>query len=150
MRFLKAGLFFLVSFLLAWVVIFTFIQQPFHQTVPAKILWYQSPPYPIYYYLLAALCTGLAIGIVMTLYYYVTFSSAARARKRELRDMTDQNEALRAEVSRLQQTCEDLREQTKRHDTQRMPAIKRTGGASTPAQPASAQPPERGQAKQDS
>lgn len=125
MKFIKAGLFFAVSFLLAWVVIFTFIQPPFWQTVPAKLLWYQTVPYPIYFYLLAALCAGLTIGIVMTLYYYLTFSSAARARKREIRDLTEQNATLKNEVSRLQQTCEQLREQTTRHDTQRMTAVKK-------------------------
>ena len=51
MRFLKAAVLFGVAFVAAWVIIFTFIQSPFHQTVPAKLLWYQTPPYPIYYML---------------------------------------------------------------------------------------------------
>jgi hypothetical protein len=123
MKFVKAGLFFAVAFLLAWVTIFTFIQGPFHEPVSAIILWYRTAPYPIYYYLLASLSAGLLIGIGMTLYYYVTFSSAVRARSRELDDMAEQNAQLRKELKRAQLECEDLRERSTLRKTERMPAL---------------------------
>lgn len=135
MKFVKAGIFFAVSFLLAWVTIFTFIQEPFMQTVPAKLLWYNTPSYPIYFYLLAALGAGLVAGTVISLYYYVTFSVAARARRRQTKDLEDQNALLRAELERLQKTCEILRAETTRHDTQRMPAVKRDMPPVTSARP---------------
>ncbi|MBD3242316.1 MAG: DUF1049 domain-containing protein [Chitinivibrionales bacterium] len=95
MRFLKAAVFFAVSFIVAWVIIFTFIQPPFHQAVPAKLLWYQTDPYPIYYYLVGALVVGLAIGIAVSAYYYITLSSELRKARRKARHAEEELAAMR-------------------------------------------------------
>ncbi len=123
MRFVKAGMFFAVSFLIAWMIIFTFIQEPFHARVSAKLLWHVTPPYPIYYYLLAALVLGLGTGIGMTIYYYVTLSVLIRTRRREQQDLTEQNEHLRLEIERLGNECEALRERSTLRKTERMKAL---------------------------
>jgi len=123
MRFVKAGLFFLVSFAIAWMVIFTFIQQPFQARVSGKLLWHVTPAYPIYYYLLAALTIGLAIGIGMTIYYYVILSVRIMNRRREQQDLTEQNQQLRSEVERLGKECEELRERSTLRKTERMQAL---------------------------
>lgn len=97
MRFLKAAVFFAVSFAAAWVIIFTFIQPPFHQAVPAKLLWYQTDPYPIYYYLIGALVVGLAIGLAVTAYYYITLSSELRKARKTARSAQEELDALRGQ-----------------------------------------------------
>jgi uncharacterized membrane protein YciS (DUF1049 family) len=85
MRFLKAALIFLASFVVAWIIIFTFIQEPFHHPAPAKVLWYESPPFPIYYYVVGTFLVGLLIGIIMSAYYYITLSVTIAKKDRELR-----------------------------------------------------------------
>ncbi len=95
MRFLKAAVFFAVSFVAAWVIIFTFIQPPFHQAVPAKLLWYQTDPYPIYYYLIGALVVGLAIGITVGAYYYITLSAELRKARKKARNAEEQLDSMR-------------------------------------------------------
>ncbi|MBD3319889.1 MAG: DUF1049 domain-containing protein [Chitinivibrionales bacterium] len=75
MKFLKWALFFTASFLIAWIVIFTFIQEPFKQQVSAKIFSYETPAIPVYLYVAGALALGLLIGILMTLYYSIALKA---------------------------------------------------------------------------
>lgn len=98
MRFIKAGIFFAVSFAIAWILIFTFIQAPFHHPVPAKLLWRQTPPYPIFYYLIGAFVIGLAIGIGISVYYYVVLSVQVHKKAREARKAEKRARALEEQL----------------------------------------------------
>ena len=143
MKFIKLGVLFLVAFVVAWVAIFTFLQPPFHARVPAIILWRQTAPYPIYLYLVVSLLVGLAIGAVMTLYYYITFAATAHARSRELDDLAQQNAQLRSELERAQHECADLRERSTLRKTDRMPSTpppRRPEPAAPPVAPQAAPP----------
>jgi hypothetical protein len=68
MRFIKWGLLFIVAFAVAWVVIFTFNQEPFKIQVPAKILFWQTKSIPVYAYITGAFFLGLFFGLCIVLY----------------------------------------------------------------------------------
>jgi hypothetical protein len=122
MKFLKWSLFFVFSFLVAWIIIFTFIQEPFRQVVPAQILAYQSPPFPIYLYIAFAFFFGLGIGLVVSFYQYVTLSAAVRREQRQM-------ETLEEEYQALQRKCEPGVEVAPREETANYPAPKEASDA---------------------
>jgi hypothetical protein len=87
MRVLKVGIIFLMAFLLAWVVFFTFTQAPFQQTVPARLLFYQTPAIAIWVYLLGSLGIGLTIGMGVAAILAIGLTMALRRKEKELRDL---------------------------------------------------------------
>jgi hypothetical protein len=100
MRLLKWVVLFVLSFLFAWIVIFTFIQEPFMQAVPGKVLMYETPAVPIYLYLAGALVLGLAVGLGISLYYYVTLSAEIRRRKKEVRGLEEELDGVKRDLAR--------------------------------------------------
>jgi hypothetical protein len=87
MRILKAAIIFLMAFLLAWMVFFTFTQAPFQQTVPARLLFYQTPAIAIWVYLLGSFGIGLTIGIGVAAILAISLTLALRRKEKELRDL---------------------------------------------------------------
>jgi len=98
MKFFKGATVFAIAFAAAWVIIFTFIQTPFQQTVPAKLLWYQTPPYPIYYYLIGSFVLGLLIGLGAAGYSYLATAMQLRKQKRETREQRERAEGLERQL----------------------------------------------------
>jgi hypothetical protein len=78
MRLLRAGLGFGISFAFAWVIIFTFMQDPFRTAVSAQLFAYQTPPVAIYWYVLGAFVAGLLGGTVVAALTWIRLTAQMR------------------------------------------------------------------------
>lgn len=87
MKVIRFLLIFTSAFLLAWILIFTFIQPPFKATAAAKVLVWNTPAIPIYLYVAGAFLIGLAVGTALSLVNYVTLSSNLRHVQRECAEL---------------------------------------------------------------
>jgi uncharacterized membrane protein YciS (DUF1049 family) len=95
MRFLKWGIVFLVAFTIAWVLIFTFSQEPFSAKVAIRLPGLKTPQFPIYGFVAAAFLSGLLIGVLISIYNYVIYKVDIRKKSKrihELEQMTSQKE----------------------------------------------------------
>jgi uncharacterized membrane protein YciS (DUF1049 family) len=96
MKFIKWLLMFAVAFLAAWILIFTFIQEPFRQTAAARVLTWWTPAIPIYLYVAGAFVIGFAAGLVVALYSYFSLQSKVHQKNKEItrleRELSDANE----------------------------------------------------------
>jgi hypothetical protein len=101
-KLLKWGLVFIIAFVFAWVVIFTFGQEPFKVPVPAKLLFWKTPSIPVYYYLMGLFAAGLLIGLCIAIYYRIMLFSKLSNKNKELR-------AANAEILRLKMDLEQSR-----------------------------------------
>jgi uncharacterized membrane protein YciS (DUF1049 family) len=90
MRMIKWFLFFGIAFAFSWVLIFTFMQEPFRAMVTAKVLWYQSKPYPIYYFVLGSFTIGLLVGIVLLLYNFIFLNVQLHRANKRIRELEEQ------------------------------------------------------------
>jgi uncharacterized membrane protein YciS (DUF1049 family) len=110
MKLFKGILIFIVAFLFACILIFTFTQEPFKQLVPARVLTWRTPSIPIYAYVAGAFGIGLIIGLITTLYYYIVQQSKLHQRTRELREVEEQLADARRELDQygLSQRVEDV------------------------------------------
>jgi uncharacterized membrane protein YciS (DUF1049 family) len=110
MKLLKGLLIFVVAFLFACILIFTFTQEPFKQLVPAKIFTWRTPSIPIYTYVAGAFGIGLIIGLITTLYYYIVQQSKVHQKTKALRDVEEQLASARRELDQygLSQRVEDV------------------------------------------
>ncbi len=111
MKIFRSLLWFAASFAIAWIVIFTFIQPEFKIAVPAKIFTYQTRPYPLYFYVLAAFLAGIFFGLVFTLYYYFSSKAEIRKRSRKLKDANSEIEQLKGSVQSLQEQLESTNQE---------------------------------------
>jgi uncharacterized membrane protein YciS (DUF1049 family) len=84
MRIIKIIILFTIAFLMAWILIFTFMQPPFRALVPAKILAYQTPSIPIYYYVTGAFAAGLFMGLLLAIYYFISLKTELVKRNRKI------------------------------------------------------------------
>jgi uncharacterized membrane protein YciS (DUF1049 family) len=98
MRLLKWIIVFGVAFSVAWIVIFTFNQEPFTVRVSARIFNYQTPAIAVYWYVAGSLAAGLGLGLLIAAYTSIADGiHLRRARKRILE--------LEQEIQRLQLTA---------------------------------------------
>lgn len=95
MRLFKWILSFSAAFLVAWVVIFTFIQPPFKTRVPAKILRYETPAIPVYLYVAGAFGAGIVISGIIGFAYFLGAQTKTARLKRQVRDLSIELEELR-------------------------------------------------------
>jgi len=84
MKVLKWLVIFIVAFLFAWILIFTFIQPQFKVLASAKILTYTTPQIPIYFYVAGAFAIGLILGLFTAFYYYIVLQKKVHQATREL------------------------------------------------------------------
>jgi len=110
MKVFKWLVLFAIAFLTAWILIFTFNQDPFKAKVPAQVLLYKTPPVAIYIYLTGAFLVGLLVGLWVAIYNYVTLKSKlSRATKKlsstehELSQATVDLENCRAELASIRE-----------------------------------------------
>jgi hypothetical protein len=93
---------FVVAFLLAWVLIFTFMQEPFKESVSAKILTMRTPAIPIYLYVAGSFAIGLLAGCAFAMYTYVTVQAKVHLKTKECLSLQEQL----AELSRRLESSE--------------------------------------------
>ncbi len=89
MKIFKWVTIFVIAFLFAWILIFTFTQEQFKQVAQARILAYWTPAIPIYFYVAGAFGIGLVLGLLAALYYYILFQTKMRRATRENRDLEE-------------------------------------------------------------
>jgi uncharacterized membrane protein YciS (DUF1049 family) len=94
MTLLKWTIIFLVSFAIAFVVIVTFSQPQFKVPVSALLFTYQTKPLPVYAYVAGALGLGLAIGLSIAAYYYVSLRTSLFKRDRQVKKLEEDLTAL--------------------------------------------------------
>lgn len=87
MKILKGFGVFIAAFLFAWVIIFTFMQEPFKQVASARILAYRTPAIPIYFYVAGAFGAGLLLGLFFSLYCYISLQLKVRRTAGELQEV---------------------------------------------------------------
>jgi uncharacterized integral membrane protein len=124
MRFLKWGLLFAIAFAAAWVVIFTFNQDPFKIEVPAKILLWQTKSVPVYVYISGAFFIGLLIGLCMVMYEKFSFHQKISKKNKELRNLekdlaivTTDLEQCRRDLSSVQEKFAQAEQNKKNSDS---------------------------------
>ena len=84
MKLMKWLLVFIVAFIVAAILIFTFIQEPFRQLVGARILTWRTPAVPIYAYVAGAFGIGLLFGLGTTLYYFILLQARVHHKNRAI------------------------------------------------------------------
>jgi uncharacterized protein YlxW (UPF0749 family) len=111
MRFLKWSALFVAAFMMAWILIFTFTQEPFKNMVPARILAYQTPPIPVYLYVVTAFGSGLLIGLWVALYYFIVQKRLLGQKSKEAKALEEELIRSRNELERLQAELDYKKEQ---------------------------------------
>ncbi|MDG5813873.1 lipopolysaccharide assembly protein LapA domain-containing protein [Chitinispirillales bacterium ANBcel5] len=109
---------FVLAFIIAWIVIFTFIQEPFALTVPMKLLWYTTPGIPIYVYVVSAFAIGLLIGFLIAGYYYLTGQAGLRKKSRRIKALELKLREVMAELKTYKGTSEEEEEEKKEESPQ--------------------------------
>lgn len=89
MRFLKWGFIFLIAFALAWVIIFTFTQEPFGAKVAVRLPGWKTQEFPIYSFVAAAFIAGFLIGILISVYNYVIFKMDIRKKSKRIHELEE-------------------------------------------------------------
>jgi hypothetical protein len=89
MKVLKWLVIFIIAFLFAWILIFTFMQEPFKVAASAKILAYTTPEIPIYFYVAGAFAIGLLVGLFTAFYYYIVLQKKVHQSIRELKELEE-------------------------------------------------------------
>lgn len=111
MRFMKWSVLFVAAFIVAWILIFTFTQEPFRVTVSAKILAYQTPAIPVYIYVAGAFAIGLLIGLWVAIYYYIIQSRQLHIKSKKLSATEQELIQKNSELERFQAELENKNEQ---------------------------------------
>ena len=89
MAFVKWAIVFAAAFCAAFVIIVTFSQEPFKQAVPAMIFSYQTKSMAIYWYVVIALGTGLAVGLAVALYTYIGLRTELYKKNKTIRELEE-------------------------------------------------------------
>jgi uncharacterized membrane protein YciS (DUF1049 family) len=111
MKILKWGLVVAVTFAAAWVLIFTFIQEPFKAAAPVKLLWYVTPQaFPMYVFVAATFAVGLFIGFFAAAYYYIAGQAGIHSKKKEIRRLEDEISEKDAEIESLRAAAGQAKE----------------------------------------
>lgn len=90
MKVLKWFFVFMVAFLAACILIFTFSQEPFRTLVPARLLAWRTPAIPIYAYVGGAFGCGLLLGLLMVLYNYIVYQAKMHRKNHTIADLETQ------------------------------------------------------------
>jgi hypothetical protein len=99
---------FLLAFALAWILIFTFTQDPFRATAPIKIFWYETPEFPMYVFAAFASAVTLIFGFSAAAYYYIAGRAGIRAKNKEIKRLEEVVKGLAEEPERLKSLIRDM------------------------------------------
>ena len=100
---------FAIAFLAAWILIFTFNQEPFKASVPAQILVYKTPPVPIYIYLTGAFSAGLIVGLWIAVYNFITQKAKLTRTSKKLHSIEHEYSQVTAELENCRTDLTSLR-----------------------------------------
>jgi hypothetical protein len=89
MAFAKWAIVFAAAFCAAFVIIVTFSQAPFKQPVPAMLFSYQTKPLAIYWYVIIALGTGLAVGLAVALYTWIDLTASLLKKNKTIKELEE-------------------------------------------------------------
>jgi uncharacterized membrane protein YciS (DUF1049 family) len=89
MAFVKWAVVFGAAFCAAFIIIVTFSQTPFKQAVPAVIFSYQTKSLAIYWYVVIALATGLAVGLAVALYTWIDLRTALSKKNKTIKELEE-------------------------------------------------------------
>ena len=101
MKFVKWGIFFLLAFLISFILLRTFSQEPFRQIAPARILGYRTSEIAIYYFVAGAFGIGLIIGLFVAVYNYIAFTADGLKKSNHIKDLEKQVDFLNDQVARI-------------------------------------------------
>lgn len=90
MRFLTWILLFVLTFVVALVMVLTFMQPEFKQVVGAQILTLKTRPIPVYLYVLAAFVFGLGLGTSAAIYNFIRSKALEIRKNRQIRELEEQ------------------------------------------------------------
>jgi len=96
MRLAKYLILFILAFIAAWVLIFTFTQAPFYTRVPARIFTFNTRAFPIYAYVVAAFVSGLIVGLLATVYTFITMKTDVIRKNRMIHSLETDLESAKA------------------------------------------------------
>jgi len=102
MKLLKWFAVFAAAFILAWILIFTFIQEPFKQTAAARVLTWWTPQIPIYLYVAGAFVIGFGAGLCIALVNYVGLQSKLHHKTKECHELEERVTDAEARLKRLE------------------------------------------------
>ncbi|MBN1758347.1 MAG: LapA family protein [Chitinispirillaceae bacterium] len=108
MKIFKWIISFSIAFLVAWILIFTFIQEPFKVPVKARLLAYWTPAIPIYAYVAGAFGIGLLLGLFAAFYYYIVLQHKVHQRTRELHELEAKLAAAQRSLEHSEQVQQQL------------------------------------------
>jgi len=91
MRLLKWLTVFVVAFIIAWIVIFTFIQDEFKQLASAQLLGYETPEIPVYLFVAGAFGLGFLLGLACLLVNYIALSAGIHKHKKRIKELEIDN-----------------------------------------------------------
>lgn len=103
MKLIKWLVVFAAAFMLAWILIFTFIQEPFRELAAARILSWWTPAFPIYLYVAGAFVIGFGVGLAVAFYNYVTLQSKLHHKEKECALLEDKVKDSEARILHLEQ-----------------------------------------------
>jgi uncharacterized membrane protein YciS (DUF1049 family) len=92
MRFFSWILIFILSLFVALILVLTFIQPEFKQSVGAQILTYKTRQMPVYLYVIGAFALGLSLGIIQALYTFIRSRADLFRKNRRIRELEQQLE----------------------------------------------------------
>jgi uncharacterized membrane protein YciS (DUF1049 family) len=98
MRMFSWILLFVLAFFVALILVLTFIQPEFKQSVGAQILTYKTRQLPVYFYVIGAFALGLGLGIMQALYTFIRTRTEIFRKNRKIRELEGQVESLAAQM----------------------------------------------------
>ncbi len=101
MKLLKWGFFFLFAFTVSFILLRTFSQDVFKETVPARILGYTTPAIPIYFYIAGSFIIGLVLGLIALVYNFVTSTADTIKKSRRVKELEKEVDFLSDQLSQV-------------------------------------------------
>ena len=89
MRTISWLLLFVITLFLAMTLMLTFMQPVFVQEVSARILFFKTRAFPVYFYVLAALVLGLVLGFFPMFFVFIRAKREASRRGRRISELEE-------------------------------------------------------------
>ena len=109
MKVLKWGSVFVVAFAAAWVLLFTFTQEPFKEVAPVNLVFVQTPEFPMYTFAAGTFAIGLFIGFFVAAYYYIAGQAGIRSKKKDIKELEELIREKDGEAEKLRAESESRR-----------------------------------------
>ena len=106
MKLAQWSLFFIISFLISFILIKTFSQDVFHQSVAAKIIWFSPPAIPIYWYIGGAFASGFCIGLMVIIYNFFRHARKTFAKNKKIKELENEIETYKSKYEQIRSDLE--------------------------------------------